>query len=393
MSAVRIASRLAALGESMTLAVDAKAQELAAAGKDIVNLSAGQPDFDTPEEVCRAAAEAADRGETRYTPAGGTLALREAAAAFFRDVCGVPAEPATTVVSCGAKYALYDALTAVLEPGDEVLIPAPYWVSYPEQVKLAGGVPRPVFPASGLRVTPGDLAAHLGPSVRLLIFNSPNNPTGQLYTPEEVHALATFCLDHGLLMLSDEIYNRLVFDGRRAVSPASLGPEIAARTFTVNGVSKSHAMTGWRIGFMTGPAEAMRAITKFQGQTTGNPASISQAAALAALAGPEEEVAARCAVYERRRDLVLRELETMEGVEIDAPHGAFYAFPRVREAVRRAGGSVPLAARLVEDGVAVVPGAGFGADDHLRLSFAIGDDRLTEGLRRLRRGLAAVLAG
>lgn len=391
MTPLSLTRRLAAVSESQTLAVDAKVQELTAAGRDIVNLSAGQPDWNTPEFVCAAAAEAADRGETRYTPPAGTPALRRAAARFFREVCNIPTEPAAVAVTSGAKHALYEAMMAVLEPGDEVLVPLPYWVSYPEQVKLAEGVPVPVSPGRGLRVTPADLAGKLTPRTRMLIFNSPSNPTGEVYPPGEVRDLAAFCLEHGLVILSDEIYNRLVFDGVPAVSPASLGPDVAAVTLTVNGVSKSHAMTGWRIGFLTGPEEIVRGVARFQGQTTGNPSSISQAAALAALEGPVDVLETMAAAYRRRRDLAVEELRAMAGVELETPGGAFYAFPRVAEAVRRAHGSIALAARLVEEGVAVVPGAPFGADDHIRISFAVGDDRLREGLVRLDRGLRAVL--
>jgi len=388
----RISSRIGKLAESQTLAVDVKVQKLTAEGRDIVNLSAGQPDFPTPAHVCDAAVAAMRAGQTRYTPPGGTPALRAAAAAYFTEKFGVPADPASTVVSCGAKHSLHAVMMALLEPGDEVLLPVPYWVSYPEQVKLAEGVPVPVEPSAWLRVTPADLERARTPRTRLLVFNSPNNPTGQVYPRHEVLALAAYCREHGIVVLSDEIYNRLVFEGE-AVSPAALGPEYAENTITVNGVSKSHAMTGWRIGIMTGPAPLMKAVAKFQGQTTGNPASISQAAALAALTGPDEDLDRMREAYRRRRDLAVKELHAMPGVELHEPQGAFYAFPRVTEASRAAGGSIALAGLLVEAGVAVVPGAAFGAEDHLRLSFALGDDRLAEGLRRLDGGLRAVAAG
>lgn len=393
MSAPHPSLRLQALSESLTLAVDVKVQELTARGADIVNLSAGQPDFPTPPEICRAAAEAVEAGATRYTPPAGTRELRAEVARFFSERFGVPATAETTVVCAGAKHALYNAMIAVLEPGDEVLIPAPYWVSYPDQVKLAEGIPVAVRPEAGLRIGPADLERHRTPRTRLLVFNSPNNPTGEVYSDIEVAAIVEWCLRHDVLILSDEIYNRLVFDRLAARSPASLGAAAAAATLTVNGVSKSHAMTGWRIGFLTGPSSLMNAVVKFQGQTTGNPAAVSQAAALAALRSPDEAVVRMRAAYERRRDLAVEELATIPGLELETPHGAFYAFPRARAAVRACGGSVPLAEALVERGVAVVPGEGFGADDHFRISFALGDDRLREGLRRLRGGLAAIADG
>jgi len=387
-----VSSLLGALGESQTLAVDARVQELTAEGHDIVNLSAGQPDFPTPEFICQAAARAIVDGATRYTPPGGTRELRAAAAGYLRDISGIPATEAGTMITSGAKYALYDAMITLLEPGDEVMIPEPYWVSYPEQVRLVGAVPVAVHAAAGLRIAPGDLDRALTPKTRALILNSPNNPTGQVYPPREVEAITGWCLEKGITIISDEIYNQLVFDGLTAVSPASLGPDAAAITLTVNGVSKSHAMTGWRIGTLSGPEPLIKAACKFQGQTTGNPSSVSQAAALAALTGPREGIETMRRAYEARRDLAVRELGDMPGVEIDVPQGAFYAFPRVADAARHAGGSVALAASLVENGVAAVPGAPFGSDDHIRISFALGDDRLAEGLRRLRSGLTAVTA-
>ncbi len=393
MSSIKVSSRLLSLAESLTVAVDVKVQERVARGEDIVNLGVGQPDFPTPAFVREAAARAVEAGATRYTPPGGTRELRAAAAAFLSGSCGVPAAPETTIVTCGAKHALHEAMTAVLAEGDEVLLPVPYWVTYPEQVKLAGAVPVAVEPAGGLKVTPGDLEGKRTPRTRLLVLNSPNNPSGQVYTREETEALVRWCLERDVLLLSDEIYDRLVYDGVRAVSPASLGAEAARITLTVNGMSKSHSMTGWRIGFLHAAPEVIQAVLRFQGQTTGNPAAASQAAALAALQGSQEVVEEMRRAYESRRNLVLEELAGVPGLELGRPQGAFYAFPRVPEAIRAAGGSVALAERLVAEGVALVPGIGFGAEEHVRLSFAVGEDRLREGLSRFKRGLAGVLAG
>jgi aspartate aminotransferase len=268
-----------------------------------------------------------------------------------------------------------------------VLLPVPYWVTYPEQAKLVEAVPVPVTPGGGLKVTPADLEAVRTPRTRMLVFNSPNNPSGCVYTRTEVEALTAWCLEHEVILLSDEIYDRLVYDGVTATSPASLSAEAAAATITVNGASKAFAMTGWRIGFLTAPAPVTAAILKFQGQTTGNPAAVSQAAALAALEGPREAVETMRRAYEHRRNLTVEALRSIPGVELEPPHGAFYAFPRVAEAVGRVGGSLALAERLVEAGVGLVPGVGFGADDHIRISFAVAEDRLVEGLRRFRQGL------
>lgn len=391
MNAVRVSDRLLTLAESLTVAVEVKIQERAARGEDIVNFGVGQPDFPTPPSVCEAARRAVEAGATRYTPPGGTKELRQEAAQFFRQR-GIPATPADTVISCGAKHALYNAMVAVVGPEDEVLLPVPYWVTYPEQVKLAAAVPVVVAPEHGLKVTPADLERARTPRTRLLVLNSPNNPSGLVYDRKETEAIVRWCIDRDVLILSDEIYDRMVYDGRQAVSPASLGESAAARTITVNGVSKCYSMTGWRIGFMTGPREVMEAVVRFQGQTTGNPAAVSQAASLAALKGPQDSVETMRAAFERRRNVVVEALRTVPGVELVVPEGAFYAFPRVARAARAAGGSVPLAERLIDMGVGIVPGAGFGADDHIRVSFAVADDRLRVGMERLREGLSRLAA-
>jgi len=391
MSTMPVSERLNTLAESLTVAVDVKIQERAARGEDIVNFGVGQPDFPTPAFIREAAARAVEEGATRYTPPGGTPPLRDAAAAYFREQ-GVPATAATTVISCGAKHSLYNAMAAVLKPGDEVLLPVPYWVSYPEQAKLVEAVPVEVTPGAGLKVTPADLEQARTARTRMMILNSPGNPSGVLYSRDEVEALAAWCLAHEVILLSDEIYDRLVFDGAKATSPASLGDEVARNTLTVNGPSKAFSMTGWRIGFLTGPEPVVKAICKFQGQTTGNPAAVSQAATLAALRGPRDEVETMRAAYERRRNLTVQGLEGIPGLELEVPQGAFYAFPRVEGAVRAAGGSVPLAEKLVEAGVGVVPGAGFGADLHVRLSFAVAEERLQQGLERFRAGLQSLVS-
>jgi len=391
MTFVHVSERLLSLAESLTVAVEVKIQERAARGEDIVNFGVGQPDFPTPPAVCEAARKAVEAGATRYTPPGGTKELRQEAAVFFQKR-GIPATAADTVVSCGAKHSLYNAMAAILEKGDEVLLPAPYWVTYPEQVKLAEAVPVPVVPREGLKVTPADLDRAKTSRTKLLVMNSPNNPSGLVYDRKQTEALAEWCVSNSVLILSDEIYDRMVYDGRQAVSPASLGELVAARTITVNGVSKCYSMTGWRIGFVTGPKDVMEAVVRFQGQTTGNPAAVSQAAALAALRGPQDSVETMRVAFEKRRNTVVEVLRTIPGVELAIPEGAFYAFPRVASAARHAGGSVALAEQLIDRGVGVVPGAGFGADEHIRISFAVPDDRLRVGLERLKDGLGRMAA-
>ena len=392
MKPIPVSPRLTSLAESLTMAVDVKIKERVARGEDIINLGVGQPDFPTPAFILEETRKQVEAGATRYTPPGGTPELRKAAAAYLQET-GVPAEAKTTLISCGAKHALYNAMAAVLQPGDEVLIPVPFWVTYPEQVRLVDAVPVPVVPGAGLKVTPDDLEQKRTSRTRMVLLNSPSNPSGAVYDRDEVEAIATWCNQHDLLILSDEIYDRLVFDGVKTTSPASLGDDIAQRTLTVNGVSKTFAMTGWRIGFLNAAPEVIDAIVKFQGQTTGNPSSASQAAAHAALSGPREPVEEMRAAYEHRRNLAVEALCSIPGVELDPPRGAFYVYPRLTEAVSRAGGSVALAGKLVESGVGVVPGAGFGQDDHLRLSYAVSDNELIEGLKRFRSGLEALTQG
>lgn len=388
---MKISTRAQSVAESQTLAVDAKVGTLRSQGKDIVNLSAGQPDFDSPTHVLEAAHRAMLEGQTRYTPAAGTPALRGAVADFFTQRWNVTSTAEECIVCCGAKHALYGAFLATLDPGDEVLVPVPYWVSYPEQIKLAQGVPVPVSPSQGLLVTTDDLDQCRTPKTKALIFNNPSNPTGCLYNPDQVEAITAWCVEQGVTLVSDEIYNDLVYDGLHALSPGSLGTEARQSVITINGVSKSYAMTGWRIGFVTAPQPVIKAMTKIQSQTTGNPSSISQAAALAALTGPQEELGLRRAVFEKRRDRTQERLAQMPGVHLDHPQGAFYAFPAMEQAVQHVGGSIALAEHLVDQGVACVPGIAFGADAHMRVSFALDDSLLDEGLNRLETALRSIL--
>jgi len=394
---VRLARRATKISPSPTLSIDARAKELAAAGEKIINFGVGEPDFDTPEHIKAAAIEAMARGMTRYTPVPGTLELRQAICAKLLRENGLSYSPGEIVVSCGAKHSLYNALQVLVDEGDEVIVPAPYWVSYIEQVKLAGAEPVVVTtrPENDFKLTPAELAAVLTPRTRLLILNSPSNPTGSVYTAAELQALAAVVVEAGIWVLSDEIYEKLIYDGAKHVSIASLGPEVKVRTVVVNGVSKAYAMTGWRIGYAAAPAEVAKAMADLQSHSTSNPTSIAQAAAVAALNGPQEPVSAMVAAFAARREYILERLTALPGVRCRRPAGAFYVFPDVSAYFGRSfkgrvvESATDLAALLLEEAkVAVVPGAAFGDDRFLRFSYATSRENIAAGMDRL----AAVLA-
>jgi aspartate aminotransferase len=375
--------------------VQAKAKALRAQGVDVISFGAGEPDFDTPERIKAAAVEAMRRGQTKYTEVAGIPELRAAVCAKLKRDNGLEYEPADVLVSCGAKHALFNMVVAVLNPGDEVLIPSPYWVSYPEQVRLVGGVPVEVDTreTTGFDLDPEGLAAAVTPRTRVIILNSPNNPTGAVFSAEVLRAVAKLAVEKNLLVVSDECYEALTFDGRH-LSIASLGPEIKAQTLVVNTCSKAYAMTGWRIGYAAGPRELTRAMTDVQSQVTSNPSSIAQWAAVEALTGPQDEVGKMAAEFDRRRHAIVDGLNALPGISCATPRGAFYAFPNVSglfgrrwrgaEKTVRLSGSLDVAAFLLEEArVAVVPGLDFGSDAHLRLSYATRDTLIAEGLARM----------
>jgi aspartate aminotransferase len=396
-----LADRLKTLAPSSTLAVQAKARELKRQGIDVISFGAGEPDFDTPERIKDAAIQAMRRGHTKYTEVGGVPELRAAVCAKFKRDNGLTYEPADVLVSCGAKHTLFNLAVAMLNPGDEVLVPSPFWVSYPEQARLVGAVPVAVETreATGFDLDPEKLRAAITPRTKVIVLNSPNNPTGAVFSPASLAAVAKLAVDANLFVASDECYEALTFEGRH-VSIAGLGPEIKARTLTINTCSKAYAMTGWRIGFAAGPRELIRAMTDVQSQVTSNPSSIAQWAAIEALVGPQDEVAKMAAEFDRRRWLIVRGLNELPGVSCVMPKGAFYAFPNVSQLFGRTWqsadgpatikGSVDVAAFLLEQArVAVVPGVDFGSDDHMRLSYATSEPLIVEGLARM----AAALRG
>ena len=396
-----LSEKLARVKPSPTIAVSALAAELKAAGRDVIALGAGEPDFDTPEHIRAAARAAIDGGRTKYTAVDGIAELKEAVCEKFRRDNGLAYTPAQVSVGSGGKQVLYNALTATLNKGDEVIIPAPYWVSYPDMVRLAGGVPVvvPAGPEAGFRLTPARLEAAITPRTRWLIFNSPANPTGAGYSRTELKALTDVLMRHPhVWVLSDDIYEHLVFDGFEFCTPAEVEPGLKGRTLTVNGVSKAYAMTGWRIGYGAGPEELIAAMRKIQSQSTSNPCSISQWAAVEALTGPQNFLEEWRTVFRRRRDLVVEGLNAAPGIDCPVPQGAFYVYPSIRGCIGRtsAGGTVIsddeafARALLEEEGVAVVFGAAFGLSPHIRVSYATSDEALEEACARIRRFCAGL---
>ena len=391
-----LADRLARIKPSPTIAMTTRASEMRAQGHDIISLSAGEPDFDTPEHIRDAGKAAIDAGHTRYTPVDGTPSLKRAICAKFARENGLDYAPSQISVGTGGKQILFNALMATLDHGDEVVIPAPYWVSYPDMVLLAGGVPVIVECgiADGFRLTPQALDAAITPRTKWLILNSPSNPSGAGYSRDEMRALADVMLRHpDVWILSDDIYEHLVFDGFEFVTPAQVEPQLKDRVLTMNGVSKAYAMTGWRIGYGAGPESLIRAMAKLQSQSTSNPCSISQYAAEAALTGPQDYVAESRAVFQRRRDLVVAGLNACPGIDCPVPQGAFYVYPSIAALIGKtsaAGTRIDddeafANALLDEAGVAVVFGAAFGLSPHFRISYATSDAQLTEAMARIRR--------
>ncbi|NBT13812.1 MAG: pyridoxal phosphate-dependent aminotransferase [Planctomycetia bacterium] len=393
---LHLARRMRALEPSATLAMAARAQALAAAGVDVIDLSVGEPDFPTPAHICAAAEAAIRAGKTKYTPAAGIPALRQAVAADYARRSGIAVTPAQVVVSNGAKHSLHNAFMALLDEGDEVVVPAPYWVSYGELIKLSGA--KPVLLETRIeddfKLRPEALRAALTPRTRMLLLCSPSNPTGVVYAPEELGALADVALEADLAVIADEIYDQLVFDGRRSPSFPTLRPGLVDRTVVVAGVSKTYSMTGWRIGWTICPEPLAKAIGNLQSQETSNPSSVSQHAALAALTGPQECVAEMCRAFQKRRDLVAGRLTAIPGVRLPEIGGAFYAFFDIRSALARGRGGISTSAAwcealLEKEHVALVAGSAFGAEGHVRMSFAASEEKLAAGLDRIARFLDA----
>jgi aspartate aminotransferase len=388
---VKLSKRVQQLTPSTTLAITAKAKALRKQGHDVIGLGAGEPDFNTPEPILRAAEEAMRAGHTKYTPSGGIPELKQAIVEKFRRDNGLTYQPEQIVVTSGAKHALYNLFQVIIDPGDEVIIPAPYWVSYIEQVKLAGGTPVIIRgeESRSFKVTPEQLRGAITERTRAFLINSPSNPTGMVYNREELEALGRVCLEHGLVIISDEIYEHLIYGDEAHVSIAQLGPEFYERTIVINGVSKTYSMTGWRIGYAAGHAEVIQAMTGLSSHSTSNPTSVAQYAALAALNGSQEPVQEMKKAFKERRDYVVQRIRNIEGLSIQEPQGAFYAFVNVRDVVesseRFRDVDEWVKALLEEELVAVVPGSGFGSPDHIRISYATSMDQLEKAMDRIER--------
>jgi aspartate aminotransferase len=390
----RVSLRIGSIAESATLAVDAKAKALRATGRPVIGFGAGEPDFPTPGYIVEAARTAcAVPANHRYTPAAGLPELRAAVAAKTERDSGLLVAPEQVLITNGGKQAVYQAFATLIDPGDEVLLPAPYWTTYPEAIRLAGGVPVEVFAGedAGYRVTVEQLEAARTPRTKALLFCSPSNPTGSVYSAEEVEAVGRWAVERGLWVVSDEIYEHLVYDGVRAASVPVVVPELADTCVVLNGVAKTYAMTGWRVGWMIGPKDVVKAATNLQSHLSSNVANVSQRAALAAVTGDLSAVAEMRAAFDRRRRTMVELLNTIPGVVCPTPEGAFYAYPSVRGVLGRTiRGRVPrtsaeLAELILEQvEVAVVPGEAFGPSGYLRLSYALGDADLVEGVGRIR---------
>ncbi|WP_405373680.1 MULTISPECIES: pyridoxal phosphate-dependent aminotransferase [unclassified Microbacterium] len=390
-----LSRKLTAIAESATLKVDAKAKALQAAGRPVISYAAGEPDFPTPQFIVDAAAEALRvPANFRYSPAAGLPVLREAIAAKTLRDSGLEVSPSQVVVTNGGKQAVYQAFQAVVNPGDEVLLPAPYWTTYPEAIALADGIPVTVFAGADqeYKVTVEQLEAARTEKTTVLVFVSPSNPTGAVYTADETTAIGEWALEHGIWVITDEIYQNLVYEGARAVSIVEAVPALAAQTILVNGVAKTYAMTGWRVGWMVGPSDVIKAAANLQSHLSSNVNNVAQRAALAALTGPQTEAEQMRQAFDRRRGTIVGELAKIPGVTVPNPLGAFYVYPDVRGLLGKTWDgttvttSLELADLILEKAeVAVVPGEAFGPSGYLRLSYALGDDQLLEGVQRLQR--------
>lgn len=389
---MKFAQRVGRVSPSPTLRITAEAKAMAARGVDVIDFAAGEPDLDTPLPVKEAGIAAIRNGFTKYTAAGGTDELKQAVIDKLRRDQGLSYDKSQILISCGAKHSLYNLAQAFIEAGDEVIIPAPYWVSYPDQVLLNDGTPVlvPTEEATGFQLTGASLERHVTPRTKAVIVNSPGNPTGAAYDRKTLEGIAEVALRHGLLIISDEIYEKLLYDGLAHVSIASLSPKVQARTVVVNGVSKAYAMTGWRIGYAAGPKDLIAAMTTVQSQSTSNPTSISQKAAVAALNEGDAFIKGMVAEFDQRRRYMVERLNKIPGVQCAMPKGAFYAFPHIGRLIGRRSQDGPLASAtalagylLKEARTALVPGEAFGAPEHLRFSYATGMQNIVAGLDRI----------
>lgn len=389
-----ISKKSLSISPSSTLAIDAKFKSMKAQGIDVVGFGAGEPDFDTPQHIKEAAIKAINEGFTKYTPASGTPQLKEAVCKKFKNDNGLDYKPEEIVISNGAKHSLVNVFSAICDPGDEVIVPVPFWVSYPEMIKLADGVPvfLPTTEESNFKFTIDQLKALITPKTRALVLNSPSNPTGMLYSKDELKAIAELAVQHNIYVVSDEIYEKLVYDGGQHYSIASFGPEIKDLTIIINGVSKTYAMTGWRIGYTASNAKIAKVMGNVQSHATSNPNSIAQAATVAALTGPQDSVVSMKKAFEERRNYMVDRINSIEGISCLKPQGAFYVMMNIKNILGReyfgtiVNTSDDFANVLLEKAnVALVPGSGFGAEGYLRWSYATSMENIVEGINRVER--------
>lgn len=379
----QISKRAASLAPSLTLAITAKAKELRAAGEDVIGLGAGEPDFDTPDHIKEAAAKALADGFTKYTPASGTPELRAAAAQKFERENDLQYDPQQIIVSCGGKHSCYNVMLACCQEGDEVIIPAPYWLSYPEMVKLAGATPVIVetTDATEFKVTPDQLRTAITDQTQIFVLNSPSNPTGSVYTPEEIRALGDVCVEHDVLIMSDDIYEKLIYGDAQFQSVAACSPEHQAHTIIVHGLAKAYSMTGWRIGFTAAPLPIAKAIGAIQSHSTSNPTSFAQVGAVQALNGPQDHLDLWLSEFSKRRLVAFDKLNAIEGISCVNAQGAFYLFPNISGTGIK---SAEFCERLLAEAkVAAVPGIAFGSDDYIRISYATSMTNIEQALERL----------
>ncbi|MFH1957845.1 MAG: pyridoxal phosphate-dependent aminotransferase [bacterium] len=387
-----LSKRAGLISPSVTLAITAKAKKMKQDGIDVIGFGAGEPDFDTPDYIKESAKNSIDSGFTKYTPASGIPELKEAIRRKLKKDNGLDYETSEVIVSCGAKHSLYNAIQVICDAGDEVILPAPYWVSYPEQIKVAGA--KPVFvetcEEAGFKITPDQLRKAVTPKTKLFIINSPNNPTGSVYSKEELRLISNIIVGAGIYCISDEIYENIIYDGNKHISIASLAPGIKRLSLVINGVSKAYSMTGWRIGYTAGPKEIIQAMSNLQSHSTSNPTSFCQKASITALEGPKETQNVMVAEFNKRRNYIVERLNSIAGISCRKPEGAFYVFPNISRLFgksytgQKIKDSVSLSQILLGNAkIAVVPGAAFGADNYLRLSYATSMENIIKGMDRL----------
>jgi len=391
---LKISHLVSKIPGSATLALTAKVNELKAKGKDVVGFTAGEPDFDTPENIKNSAIEALGRGSTKYTPVGGTPKLKEAICTMVHDDYGLQVKPENVIVSCGAKHSLFNLFLSLFEEGDEVIVPGPYWVSYPPMIEMTGAKAVTIDTrATGMKLHADMVAEAITKRTRGIIINSPSNPSGMVFDRKELEEIAELCVKNDMVIISDDIYRKIIFDNLTFFSIAGISPEVAKRTFIIDGSSKTYAMTGWRIGYCIGDSTVIKAMERLQSQSTSNPVSFAQDGAVASLINAETQIVVeeRRKIFEQRRNLIVSKLREIPGIDIIPPGGAFYAFPSINGYMERFGNATAFSEFLIEKAlVALVPGGEFGAPDHVRFSYATSEQNIIKGLDRIKEALASL---